>query len=188
MLQGPGTSTRHRMTCFTGTDGPSSTSTVRAADRCCPPAGTSILLLAQNLPNHLAQQPSPHPPFQESPAYLTRRQGTHLRSHPRTGFTKAAARHAPNLTTRPPSPTAHPGKPMWRIPLPGPQAGWDPSRRTKTHDVSLEMKFPSLMTQASTALCKRCRARDLLGGFPLQAGACLNPQNPAAGPAPPDKG
>lgn len=31
-----------------------------------PPAGISVLLLAPNLPNHLAQQPSPLLPFQES--------------------------------------------------------------------------------------------------------------------------
>lgn len=39
------------------------------------PAGISIPLLAQNLPNHLAQQPSPLSPFQESPGL----------SHPEAG-------------------------------------------------------------------------------------------------------
>lgn len=134
----------------------------------------------------LPNSPPRFPPSRNRWAYPTQRQGTHLRSHPRTRFTVSAARHTPNLITQPPSISSASGSRCRRIPLPGPQAGWDPSRHSKTHDVSLETKLPALLTQASSMLCNCCRARDLLGGFPSASWRLFeHPQTPAVGPASP---
>lgn len=95
----------------------------------------------------------------------------------------STARHTPNLVSQPPSPTTQIlGKLTLEDSPLSPQAGWDPSRHTKTHDTSLEMKLPGLLTQASSVLCSR-------PPWPFLSWRLFEyPQTLAVGPvSPPDK-
>lgn len=105
----------------------------------------------------------PTPPLPGTAGLICPRGRGHLRPHPRAHLGTAPAGDTPNLGAQTPRGRLARRKPALAIPCPGPRAGWDSSARRKPHDVGLEAKLPSSLTQTSSAHAAFWRERSPTG-------------------------